>query len=335
MPPVRKGTASLIVALVVTLGFGRGNLADGQPSPTITSRTDVYVATIDADTLAVTAAPSRVSSLPGSSAGSSWSPDGRLIAFSRDLPDDRRELVVQSVPGGVERQTRVTMANTGFSPRVSPPWFPDSRTLLISDRVNNRADFRRADIETAKSDSVLSAVSFPADTQIAPITALAPDGRTLYYTTAQGSSSQRRLFRLMKRTIETGRDEELFRHEGPGSWFNGLCISADGSRLAFSHHVEADQRGFVTISVDGTARREILRSHESHTSPWVGAWTKDGRHVLITGVVDTHQQIWAIPSNGGEPRKLNLIMPNIFALAVAPNGASLTFTTVTSRERVP
>ena len=94
----------------------------------------------------------------GSNSGAAWSADGRHVAFVRG-PDDGRKFSScarwLTAPNGP-----ATKLLDGYFPaQQGPAWFPDSRSVLVSDtdHANRKTSFRRVDIESGQETLVFEA----------------------------------------------------------------------------------------------------------------------------------------------------------------------------------
>jgi Tol biopolymer transport system component len=59
------------------------------------------------------------------------------------------------------------------------------------------------------------------------------------------------------------------------------------------------------------------------------AWTPDGRSVLFARKINSGSlktELWLVPIQGGEPRKLELTAENMRDLSVHPDGRHIAFT---------
>jgi Tol biopolymer transport system component len=108
-----------------------------------------------------------------------WSPDGRFIAFRRDLPKDRAEVLLIPGLGGPERKVAETLqANNVPSPFLA--WSPDGNSLVMShkDSPKEPAALYVVAVDTGEKRRL----TFPppeASGDTNP--AFSPDGRTLTF----------------------------------------------------------------------------------------------------------------------------------------------------------
>lgn len=284
-------------------------------------QSDVYVADLDQQTLHTTPPKRLTDRFVGKNAGIGWSPDGKWAAFIR-RGGNQKTLVIRSEQTG-EEKTLPTKFESALGVLLNNlDWFPDGRSLLVADIVKNRRVFRRIDIETGQDRTV-----FEGPDGIWPMVSLSPGGETLYYSIREKVRPESEgLLRLIKRNLETGQEVELYRAESSGAGFFGLSVSPDGSRLAFMANVKAPHRVLMTLATEGGAPHELYRGNFENPLPFAGAWTKDSRNVLIHAQDGRSTRLWAIPTEGGEPRKLDVVMEIIQSLVVSPDGRRVAFT---------
>ncbi len=323
-----RGTPKLLrtnVGDMRILGFSRhGSFFYG----TTNRLADVYVAGMDPETLRVTAPPARLTErMVGSNAGPSWSPDGKWIAFLRGNDNKGRTMVIRSVASGEERTLHSNLEFT-LTNNAALSWFPDNRSLLVADVVSDRVRFRRIDIETAREQVVFDG-PYPGTFTLAR---LSSDGKTLFYVRRNAAETTNY---LMKRNLETGQEEELYRAKTSGMGFFGLAVSPDGARLAFSANTkprEESGRDLITVSTGGGTPFILHRTY--HRAAYAIVWSKDSRHVLFQGFddnqsrydVNTPARLWAIPAAGGERRPLDISVPGLTGLSLSPDHKQLAFT---------
>ncbi len=321
------GAAELIrpnVGNVQILGFTHdGSYFYGSQN----GQADVYVAKLNPANLEFTAAPAPLTDrFVGSNSGAAWSPDGRHVAFVRGPDRQSKVLVVRSVADGTER-TLPTKLLDGYLPaQMGPAWFPDSRSVLVSDtdQANRKTRFRRVDVESGQETLVFEATY----QTIWPLVAIAPDGKSLFYSRLEPDSdpAMNRL-RLVRRDIASGTETELYRAVSSGVGFFALTIAPDGRRLAFMANVGPNLRNLMTLSSDGGTPVILYRGGYGNPQPQAAVWTRDGEHILFIAE-DGRQRtrVWAIPADGGDARKLDLSTEGIGKMDLSPDGTQLVFT---------
>ena len=330
-----KGPAELIrpnVGQIWLKGFTRdGSFFYGSRN----GQVDLYVASLDPATLAVTAQPTPLTNrFVGSNSGASWSPDGRLVAFLRG-PDRRsKSLVVRSMSDGTERTLPTRFMDGFFPAQMGPAWFPDSRSVLVADTdsVNQKSIFRRVDVETGQESLVFDA-TFQS---IWPLVAIAPDGRALFYTKSEPDSDPaRKHLRLLRRDLDSGTETELYRAVSDGVGFFGLSISPDGRQLAFMANVGPNRRDLMTLPTEGGTPVVLYRGGYANPQPQAAVWTRDGRHILFKAEDGTQRtRVWAVPADGGPARKLDLATEGIGKMDLSPDGSRLVFSGTKRRQEL-
>jgi Tol biopolymer transport system component len=289
---------------------------------------DAYTAELDPATLAISKPTLVTDRFVGSNSDPVLSPDGKYVAFIRRVvgrgPGVGQSLVVKSQTNGDER-TAATAPVVSYGRLI---WFPDSRSVLVLDTANNRPRFRAIDVESSEARTL-----FEAPSQVWNTAALSPDGKALFYTSAEllGSRSgpgDLKSLRLIRRQLDTGDETELHRTQSTGIGFFGLTVSSDGSKLAFSLNIADRKRALMVMPTDGGSPREIYRTTRddlSHNGAMI--WTKDGKHLIVTARCGPGgHQLCAIPDEGGTLRPLGLGMLQITTRMISPDGRRLVLT---------
>jgi Tol biopolymer transport system component len=307
------------------LGFsGDGSFFYGR----MNTQDDVFAADFDPATAAITSKPAPlIDRSMGSNRGASWSPDQRRLAFVRStLTGDA--VVVRSADGA--ERTLPTRFRDGGYRFAGPVWFPDGRSLLIPeiDPSIRRKTYRRVQIDTMEETIAFEGANWEMRRPTGP----SPDGKFVYYSKGQEFAPDgRELVRLIRRDLGTGRETELYRAEAyfPGSFSS--AISPDGDRLAFVSINEAEVRTLMTVATAGGPPKTV--AHGNFLPPAGDLdqsllWTRDGRFILVASYESTEmRRVWVIPTDGGEPRKLDLAMPELRLTDVSPDGRRVAFAT--------
>ena len=290
---------------------------------------DAYLVNIDPDSLAVLSPPTRLTArFIGNSGIPVFSPDGTRVAYLGNGP--MRSLVIRRLTDGSER-TLPTTFTSGFSFGIE--WFPDGRAVLVgeTDYPNRRASFRRIDVESGVDTPFFT-------TEYAGIygrVRFSPDGRSLFYSFRTGGD----LLHLIRRDLATGQETDLYRVNSDGVGLFGLSISPDGKQLAFNLNVPTGEqsngpRAMRVTSVDGGSPRELMRGSYSCPAPGGAAWTRDGRYLLAICADGSRSRLLAVPSDGGPSRRLDVVMDEIAAPVVSPDGRTIAFTAVKREPQV-
>jgi Tol biopolymer transport system component len=234
-------------------------------------------------------------------------------------------VVIRSVASAEERilprrfEHRVAGLTIG-----APIWFADSRSVLVPDLVNNRALFRRMDVETAEEQVVYDG-SYPSTYTAAQ---LSPDGKTLYF--GYRTDSEQTLH-LMKRNLGSGKEVELYQTKSSGVGLFALTVSPDGARIAFSVNSERgnNHRDLISLSTQGGKPTVLQRGAYRDWVLGIGQWTNNGAHVLI-GVRDPGSRsvrLWAVAGNGEKrPLDMSFSFERMSSLSFSPDGRRLAFT---------
>jgi Tol biopolymer transport system component len=236
------------------------------------------------------------------------SPDGRMIAFSRQLAaattsgkiDYGSDLYVANREGGGER-ILIAHAQVGESYQ-SPVWLPNGKSLLyaaLGQDSAGQADIRLEEVDLGSGERrrVIADAFAPA---------LSPDGKTLAYISSAGTFERPMLYHL-----DTGESEQCAHYDRTLIFFFSLAWSSDGGRLAFA----AADPG--TIRSRETGAFPALRASTSHPflqDIWV--MNKDGSD--LTRVMEVGEWQPSVAWSRGGPKLYVLAATGLWRLDV-PN----------------
>src|SRR5262249_37629708 len=130
--------------------------------------------------------PLPLTSNPAKDYSPAWSPDGRWIAFCRDLPGVKVAVQLISPLGGPERKLTETNSPDPYGflgPLLT--WSPDSHWLVIADNYSKTPGLFLYSIGTGEKRRLTSAPT-KSDGDWGP--AFSPDGHTLAFSRVTSSS---------------------------------------------------------------------------------------------------------------------------------------------------
>ncbi len=217
-----------------------------------------------------------------------WSPDGKRIAFARQLENGVRELFVVPSQGGEVRQlTFDGRYIDGFS------WTPDSRELVFDSTLKTGGNLWR--ISAAGGSP--ARVAYVARHPLFP--AISPRGSRLVFSDSFVDSNiwQYELGGLDQRSAGPARPKCLLcstvEDDSPR-------ISADGSKIVFvSWRSGAEE--LWTANRDGSSPKQLTFLEARVGSP---RWSPDGRWIAFDSRAGGKPDVYVIAAAGGAPRRL-------------------------------
>ena len=138
---------------------------------------DIYVKLIG-----TTGSPLRLTTDAARDYSPAWSPDGRFIAFLRNLPRGKCAVLLIPALGGRERKlAEISNLRLAFLPGPYLAWSPDGNSLVIGDRDSLTEPFALflLSIETGEKRKLTSP---PAQLSGDSSPAFSPEGRTLAFS---------------------------------------------------------------------------------------------------------------------------------------------------------
>ena len=221
---------------------------------------------------------------PACEALPAWSPNGKRIAFERNLrgrSEDDSDVWVMETTG--KNQRRLTRAK-GFD--GDPAWSPDGKQIVFESKRTGDSEIYVMNSTGARQRRLTRSVGFDGDP------AWSPGGRRIAFTSRRDGNAEIYLMDpdgANPLNITNNRADD-----GDPSW------SPSGQLVAF----ESNRRGNLDIYT--TNDRFQLRQLTSHPSlEALPAWSPDGTSILFASDrAGSGRDIWTMAADGGSPRRL-------------------------------
>ncbi len=296
-----------------------------------TGLSDVYIAEIDFGSGRLLTKPSLATErFAGTNSGPDWSSDGRQLAYlSHRGPGvwGARVICIQDAATGQVREVSSKLQSVLYL-----RWWPDGRGLLAAGMspTGERGPFR-VDLQTGEFEGM--GLTSPAPIGMRAV--WSADGRTMFYA-RWGPGSE--VSSIVARDVATRQETLLHSVTGPAVYQSPLSISPDSRHLAV---VVRDKdvgalRHVTVVPAAGGEARDVLSSTQL-AWPVSVAWAPDGQSVLFVkqpNARDPKTELWLVPVQGGEPRKLDLTAEGIRDLRIHPDGRRVAYTSGGDRSAV-
>lgn len=226
-----------------------------------------------------------------------WSPDGRSIAFLRELPRGRAALLLIPALGGPER--KLTETSDSFS---APAWSPDGKWLVIVDNIKSATESRGLLALSMETGEKRRLTTPPSGSDSNPV--FSPDGRALGFVRSQSRDTSATGLLADVFVLELAKDvrakAEPRRITFDTRYTYGLAWTDDGRELLFSSG-PLQSSNLRRVAADGSGTPQRLTSLGSGVS--YPAIARQGRHLAyMRSSYDSN--IWRVevPDVHGGPR---------------------------------
>jgi Tol biopolymer transport system component len=203
---------------------------------------DIYVKQVGADV------PIRLTKDPAPDQSPAWSPDGRWIAFLRELSGQRSGVFLIPAVGGVERKLAEV---SGTESKVS--WHPSGQWLVIPDR-NSAQDSYALFLVSTETGEKRKLTSPPGNLTGDYDPAVSPDGRAVVFSraTTSAGASDLYLLELSEDLHAVGEPQRITfwqRYTGWPAWW------PDGNSILFESGASFSNKTLWQMPIRGPARQ--------------------------------------------------------------------------------
>jgi Tol biopolymer transport system component len=266
------------------------------------------------DSLIVAGEPVPFNALPGREQNPSWSPDGKVVAFSWNGGDSAPQIYIQRV--GQAEPVRLTH---GQGAEFRPVWSPDGREVAFI-RSLRPGSFQVARVTVNGGEQSLVGEFLwnwlsPDDL---PALDWSPDGKTFLIAEHPSSTAP---VRLVLFDLATGLRRPLTNPpEGSSGDIDGK-FSPDGSMIAFRRGGLGD---LYVVSADGESRVPARRLTGDNPGVRGIAWSRDGRRILFGSMEGGRGWgIWQVNVDGSGLSRVLTGSLNLSFPAASPDGKTL------------
>lgn len=234
-----------------------------------------------------------------------WSPDGKYLAFVREVPDQRPQIYLMRSDGG--EAWKLTNLPKGAG---NPVWSPDSKQIAFVAATGGEEKEEKEKTEIEKHrPRVIEHLNYKFDG-----TGYFDGRRSHIFVISVVGSDAQRLPEPRQLT--------------DGDWDDQYpCWSPDGRQIAFLSYREPDRHEVLwlndvwVIAAEGGEPRKLTRSRGPANLP---VWSPDGAWIAYSGheygmagaARTVHLNV--IPAGGGEPRVLTAALDRHVVGPVAP-----------------
>jgi Tol biopolymer transport system component len=226
----------------------------------------------------------RLTDDPAPDARSSWSPDGRLIAFESWYRDGTGDWEVYVMNADGSNPHNLTHNPSWDS---SPAWSPDGRSIAFqSHRTGNLEIY----VMNMDGTAPRNLTQYPGADDVNP--AWAPDGRFIAFRASRDGDSEIYVMNAdgtnQRNITKEPADDDL------AAW------SPDGRSIAFQSQRNGNWEIYV-MNADGTNLRRLTQHAANDIAP---TWSPDGRSIAFQSQRNGNWEIYVMNADGTNLRRL-------------------------------
>jgi serine/threonine protein kinase len=242
----------------------------------------------------------------------SISPDGNLLLFVREYPENESAIVTANADGSDERRIA---SRQGEFPFVKAVWSPDGQRIACAgvkqDTKGSYYDLIEIDAQGGSEKPIgLQRWDFIDDV------VWLSDGSGLLITAADGAPRQ-----IWEISYPTGNARNLTTDFV--ATYSGLSLTDDSSVLVATRN-ETIQNIWTQPADDASGAKQITTG--SAGDGWDGmAWTPDGR-IVYSSFANGHSDIWIMDADGSNQRQITVNLgSSYFGVSVSGDGRFIAF----------
>lgn len=231
--------------------------------------------------------PVRLTTHPAVDSRPAWSPDGRLIAFQRQVSEFKSDVLITRATGGPERKVVEVL---GQSYQFGMTWSPDSLWLAMTDcPLYDRCSIFLVSIASGeKRRLTMPPAGYYGD--FSP--AFSPDGRTLGFVRRAGFvTGELYLLSLANDLRQVGEPRPLTEEN---LQVDQLAWTTDGKALLLVMGPTQGSTRLWKVSVSGSRKPELIPAAEG-----VVRSVAVGRDLVYTSVTGDGN-VWRVSASGGD-----------------------------------
>ncbi len=285
--------------------------------------TDICQVVVDPESVSIAESPRPlIQRHMGSNAMSSWSPDGKKLAYL-SIRGKQQPIFLCVNSGASDKDIQLTPKVT---PNGQPLWCADSKSLLLDAMdENGRRGFYRIELEGGTIEKL-----FESKTRKMSVL-LSRSTDTLFFIS---NDQEKNLSTIVMGNLRSMTERQVCRLETKNNGYFGLALSPDESSLATVIWGEDNEPlRLVKISVKDGAQTELLKVPPAGAALAVRnlAWTPDGRNILFVRnpggpPVGQRMELCVIPSKGGEAHRVGVRARTIPSIDIHPDGRLIALT---------
>jgi len=217
----------------------------------------------------------------------SWSPDGKMIAYT-----SYQSLVPGLYILNIYEGTRTAVSLKGNN--FSPAWSSDGKKLAFCSSMDGNSEIYTAD---ASEDNIkrksfaIKRLTFNSGIDTAP--SWSPTGREIVFTSDRGGTPQ-----IYVMDAEGSNVRRI--SFGGSTYLDSPAWSPAGDKIVFVARVES----LFDLYLLNIRTRQIAKLTESNARNESPSWSPDGRHIVFTSNMKDGLQIFSIDADGQNLRQL-------------------------------